>query len=213
MKLNALGGFYRQQSLVIAALGFALILSACISVTPTIPKQDVDQAWKHRSAYLYQQNHWSAHMILIGVTAQEKFKTRAVWEQKGRDYTIKLRDFIGRTVAVIEGSAQGVVAKTSKGKIYQGENAEQLIQQLFAINIPISGMRYWLLGLPKPKIEVTQLDLNQAGMAKQISQQGWLMTYPYYLDNAPIRMPSKIELVFEDIDLTVKVSQWSFESQ
>ncbi len=206
--------FTSQQNLILAFITLCVLsMPACVSVTPVIPVEDADLAWKTRSEYLYQQNYWTAHLALIGANNQQKFKTRAVWEQHGDRYTIKLRDFIGRTIAIIEGSPQGVQAKTSKGQQYAGHNAEDLIAQLFNIQIPVSGMRYWLLGLPKPNVQVNQLVLNNAGLADQVTQEGWSMTYPYYLDNDPFKMPSKILLAFEDIDLTVKVSQWTFNTK
>ena len=155
-------------------------LSACVSVTPTIPVTDTDQAWKTHSNSLYQQQQWLAHLTLIGVNQQQKFKVRAIWQQQDDHYTIKLRDFIGRTVAVIEGSPEGVQAKTSKGQSYTGNTAEELIVELFDMQIPVAGMRYWLLGVPKPNVELDRLELNQVGVADLLGQEGWLMSYADY---------------------------------
>jgi len=202
----------QRYKCVIVSL-IAMALTGCVTVTPVITKQDADQIWQARSEYLYQQNHWTVHLALIGVTAEQKFKTRAIWEQKGDRYTIKLRDFIGRTVAIIDGSPEAVSAKTSKGEQFKGDNAEQLIKQLFDIQIPVAGMRYWLLGLPKPNVEIKQLALNDQGLAEQVNQQGWAMSYPYYLEYDPFKMPSQILLAYDDIDLTVKVSQWVFNTE
>ena len=209
MKFNALCLISRPLPIFII-VAVMLVLPACVTVAPVI---DADRVWKARSEFLYQQHFWTAHLALIGVNHQQKFKTRAVWEQKGDRYTIKLRDFIGRTIAVIEGSPEGVQAKTSKGQHYQGDSAEQLIKQLFDLHIPVSGMRYWLLGVPKPNIQVGQLSLNEEGLVEEMQQQGWAMSYPYYLHNDPFKMPSQILLGYEDIDLTVKVSQWTLNSE
>jgi len=184
-----------------------------VTVTPVVPMGDANQLWNVRSDYLYQQDNWDAQLSLIGVNEQQKFKTRAVWEQRGDRYTIKLRDFIGRTVAVIEGSPDDVRIKTSKGQTYQGDTAEQLIEKLFDIQIPVSGMRYWLLGLPRPNIEVAQLMLNDLGLAEHVEQQGWSMSYPSYKEKNPFHMPSQIILDYDDIDLTVRVSQWTLHAE
>lgn len=213
MKLKFLFKRFKFYSFVLAILLLNLILSACVSVTPIVPTGDANQLWSTRSDYLYQQNYWDAQLSLIGVTDEQKFKTRAVWEQRGDRYTIKLRDFIGRTVAVIEGSSDDVYVKTSKGQTYQGDTAEQLIQQLFDIQIPVAGMRYWLLGLPKPDVEVTQLMLNDLGLAERVEQQGWSMSYPSYKQADPFHMPTQIMLDYHDIDLAVKVSQWTFHAE
>lgn len=213
IKCNSQYWFILHRYKCIAVLLIVMTLMGCVTVTPVITKQDADQIWQARSEYLYQQNHWTAHLTLVGVTTEQKFKTRAIWEQKGERYTIKLRDFIGRTVAIIDGSPEAVSAKTSKGEHFEGDSAEQLIRQLFDIQIPVAGMRYWLLGLPKPNLEVKQLDLNGQGLAEHVSQQGWAMNYPYYLEYDPFKMPSQILFAYEDIDLTVKVSQWVFNTE
>lgn len=188
-------------------------MSACVSVTPVVPSEGHDQLWQARTEYLYQQDHWTVHLSLIGVTEQQKFKTRAQWEQQGDHYTIKLRDFLGRTIAVIEGSPSEVHAKTSKGQHFKGDTAEQLIQQLFDIQIPVSGMRYWLLGLPKPDMPITQLSFDQRGLAQQLEQQAWSLQYPSYKQNDSLLMPEQILLDYSDIDLTVKISRWAFHSE
>ena len=212
MKLKPRNGCVQARITFAFILLLMLAMHGCVTLTPVPPAEDADLLWQTRSEYLYEQ-HWTAHLALIGVTDQQKFKTRAVWEQQGERYTIKLRDFIGRTVAVIDGSPNGVKVKTSKGQHFQGDSAEQLIQELFDIHIPVTGMRYWLLGLPAPNAKVDMLALNDQGLADQLEQQGWAMSYPYYLNNDPFKMPSQILFDYEDIDLTVKVSQWVFDAQ
>lgn len=194
-----------KSSLVLLLMS---LLSACVSVTQVPPAEDVKQIWDARATYLYQQEDWEAQLSLVGVTDQQKFKTRVVWDQQSDDYQIKLRDFIGRTIAIINGSPSRVVAKTSKGQRYQGDDAETLIDELFAINIPVTGMRFWLQGLPVPNVEVDQLTFNDDGLAQTLNQQGWKISYPYYMSNKPYKMPSQVLLEFEDIKLTVKISQW-----
>jgi len=197
--------------LVLACL--VLIMPGCVSVTPVIPDGVAEDIWKTRSEKLYQQDYWTAHLAIVGKTTSQKFKTRAIWEQKGNNYTIKLLDFIGRTIAVIESTPHGVQAKTSKGQQYRSETAEQLIQQLFDIKIPVSGMRYWLLGIPKPDSDVSKLQLNQQGLADEVRQEGWLMSYSDYLNQQHFQMPGHILLGYEDVDLSVRTSQWSFASE
>jgi len=196
-----------KRSVVLLA---ALLLSACITITqPPVPIEDAQQEWVARTDYLYQQQDWTAHIALLGNSHQQKFKVRVVWKQQAENYQIKLRDFIGRTIAIIDGTPAGVVAKTSKGERYQGDDAEALIKQLFDINIPVTGMRYWLQGVPMENESIDQLVLDDHGLAKTLSQQGWAMSYPHYMENQPYKMPSQVILEFENIKLTAKISQWT----
>ncbi|MFK7795256.1 MAG: lipoprotein insertase outer membrane protein LolB, partial [Gammaproteobacteria bacterium] len=163
----------------------ALLLPACIKVTQPLPVEDAKQAWDVRTNYLYEQQDWTAHIALVGNSHQQKFKVRVIWKQQSENYQIKLRDFIGRTIAIIDGTPSGVVAKTSKGERYQGDDAETLINELFAINIPVTGMRYWLQAVPVPVETIDHIELDDNGLAETISQQGWTMSYPQYLQSQP----------------------------
>ena len=198
---------FAQRLLVIFTLS---LLSACVTVNQTTPVDDIDKTWLTRTGYLYEHPYWTAKMSLLGVTEEQKFKTKVIWQQQGDRYQIKLQDFIGRTVAIIDGSEASVVVKTSKGQRYQGDDAETLIQELFDMQIPVSGLRYWLQGVPQPDSQLDELKLSAEGLAESMHQHGWQMSYPYYLANDPFKMPSQVKLAIDDLSLTVKISQWDF---
>lgn len=196
-----------QSLIVVVTICF---LSACVTINQTIPVEDIDQSWLNRTDYLYENPHWVAKMSLLGVTDEQKFKTKVIWQQKGESYQIKLQDFIGRTVAIIDGSEETVVVKTSKGQRYQGDDAEALIQELFGMHIPVTGLRYWLQGVPQPRSKLDELKLSEEGLAETMQQHGWQMSYPYYVANDPFKMPSQVLLAIDNLSLTVKISQWDF---
>ena len=188
-------------------------LSACTTTTTKIvPIENANQAWDSRKSLLYEQAEWSAHLSVIGVTNDEKFKTRIIWQQSADDYQIKLRDFIGRTVALIEGTADKVVVKTSKGQRYEDQDAETLIYGLFGLRIPVAGMRYWLRGVPQPKTEYHDLSLRADGLAASMQQAGWQLSYQNYVDKDTLRLPTNAIFQYDDLALTVKVARWDLAS-
>lgn len=192
-------------------LSFLIVLAlvACTTTAPKIaPIDDADLAWEKRKSFLYQHPEWVAHLSLVGVTEQEKFKTRIIWQQRQDGYQIKLRDFIGRTVALIDGVPGKVVVKTSKGERYEDRNAETLIYGLFGLRIPVAGMRYWLRGVPQPDAEYINLLLRADGLAQNMSQSGWQLSYQNYADQEPVRLPTRAVFEYEDLALTVKVARW-----
>ena len=127
-----------------------LVVAGCATNPKPEPSSSpLDPAlWQARNAALLSQDEWIAHFSLIGANAQQKFKTRVIWAQTQEQYQIKLKDFIGRTVAIIDGSEDGVKVKTSKGQKFTGSNANELVKELFGIEIPVQGMRYWLRAIP-----------------------------------------------------------------
>ena len=188
-------------------------LSACtIAPTKIVPIDNANQAWESRKTFLYEQDEWVAHLSLIGIAKKEKFKTRIIWQQNYQNYQIKLRDFIGRTVAVIDGSPQKVVVTTSKGKRYEDQDAETLIYGLFGLRIPVAGMRYWLRGVPQPETEYQELNLRADGLAASMRQVGWQLSYQNYADNEAIKLPAHALFEYDDLALTVKVARWELST-
>ena len=198
-----------MQSIKICLIVFVFLALASCSQQPSVVTVDDPAAvWKAHATYLYNLNVWQSDMVVLGVTSKEKFKTRLNWEQNQTDYTIKLRDFIGRTVALINGSANQVSVKTSKGETYQGDTAEQLLDEVTGMRIPLEGLNYWLRGIPEPGVELDAFTLGEDGAAKSISQNGWRMSYPLYKTYGDIKLPQKVLLEYDDLNLTVNISRW-----
>ena len=189
-------------------VSLVFLLAACSQQPAVVPVDNPLAVWKAHANYLYELNVWQSDMSVLGVTAEEKFKTRLSWDQNKANYTIKLRDFIGRTVALIDGSASKVSVKTSKGETYQGDTAEELLDKVAGMRIPLEGLQYWLRGIPEPGVELDAFTLGEDGAAKSMSQNGWRMTYPLYKSYGDIKLPQKVQLEYDDINLTVNISRW-----
>ena len=198
-----------MQPMKVCLTVFLVLLLAACSQQPSIVSVDNPAAvWKAHANYLYNLNVWQSEMSVLGVTSEEKFKTRLSWNQDQANYTIKLRDFIGRTVALIDGSASQVSVKTSKCQTYQGDTAEQLLDEVAGMRIPLEGLKYWLRGIPEPGIELDAFTLGEDGAAKSMSQNGWRMSYPLYRTYGDIRLPQKVLLEYDDLNLTVNITHW-----
>ena len=147
-------------------------------------------------------------MSLLAVTAQEKFKARLQWQHAPDQYTIKMRDFIGRTVAVVEGKSEKVVAKTSTGHRYENIDADHLLAELTGLHVPVNGLKFWLLGLPDPQHSLELYQTGRQGLPQIIKQAGWTIHYQDYENVGLIAMPNSILLDQADINLRLKISRW-----
>jgi len=76
---------------------------------------------------------------------------------------------------------------------------ESLLQNLAGLTLPVSGMRWWLRGLPDPRMPFTRTD-------DSFSQSGWLVTATDFRDGT---LPYKIELTRDDLRIRVMISEWS----
>ena len=136
---------------LIAVSAVLCLITSCAGPQSVLRTEAPVVDWSTHLKQMQTLAEWQAQMIIYGQDRTEKFKLRLLWKQQGDRYQIKIKDFIGRTVAVLEGVPGQVSLKTSKGQHYQGENADQLLEELLDLPIHISGMRYWLLGVPAPE--------------------------------------------------------------
>jgi outer membrane lipoprotein LolB len=183
-----------------------IVLSACATTQFQSPQPDID-----RGEFLLQLAQWDAHMTVVAMTAQQKLKARLHWRQTPQGYTIKLRDFIGRTVAVIESDASGVMARTSNGQRYQGADADGLLADLTGLKLPINGLKYWLQSLADPQQRLELITESKNQLPQMIQQAGWTIHYGSYQYDEKVPMAKNISLDHEDIHLQVKIARWSLE--
>ncbi len=74
----------------------------------------------------------------------------------------------------------------AKKQIVEATSAEILIQQMFGFSLPVSGLEYWLLGIPQPKIKYHKTLLNNQLIS--LEQQGWRIQYVNYVGGVPQKL-------------------------
>lgn len=76
---------------------------------------------------------------------------------------------------------------------------ESLLQNISGLTLPVSGMRWWLRGLPDDRFPYTR-------SGESFTQSGWLVSPSDFRDGA---LPYKIELTRDDLRIRVMISEWS----
>ena len=198
-----------NAALKIINLAVALcLLVACATPQPVLRAELPVVDWQTHLIQQQALSEWQAQMVIYGQDRDQKFKLRLLWKQQGERYQIKIKDFIGRTVAVLEGVPGEVSLKTSKGQHFQGEDADQLIYELLNLPIHISGMRYLLLGVPEPASPHRLLQVSADGLAAEIQQQGWQLKYLSYSQQSGRRLPSQAAFSIDQVHLRAQIKQW-----
>ena len=88
-------------------------------------------------------------------SATDSFTATLQWRQVGDDYRIRLSGPFGAGALQIEGDEQGVTLRTGEGQEYAAGSQEELLYQHLGWSVPLSGLRYWMLGRTPPEQEVS----------------------------------------------------------
>ncbi|MBA2410199.1 MAG: outer membrane lipoprotein LolB [Gammaproteobacteria bacterium] len=190
-----------------------LALAGCATAprTDSLPA-DPRAAWTQRQQALSQQPAWRMTGKLSVQTPEEGWFAGVGWEQRGEHFQIDMRDSFGRVVARIQGDDRRVMLTRHDGSTARAASPETLTRQLFGWALPVSGLRYWVRGLPGAQVDSKALaatrKLDVRGRLKHLEQSGWSVDYQAYQDAEPIALPGKIAVTGHDLRVKLIVETW-----
>lgn len=188
-----------------------LALAACATVrespAPSLSDAARQQAWETHLAHLGEMPTWGLKGRVAGKSDREGFQAGVRWEQHPQSFSIDLHGPLGGKTAAISGRAGRVEVQTSGGEHYLAKEPETLWQDLFGHALPVTGLRYWVRGIPNPGQEVLSLELDARGRLKHLSQAGWSIDYNRYHEGSPA-LPALIEISGTRLDAKIIVDQW-----
>lgn len=130
------------------------------------------------------------------------------WEQVGDQYQVSLFGPLGSGVVQISGDKGGVTLKNGEGVLKTAKKAEALLKQELGLTIPVSGLSYWLQGLPAPGAPPREVLMDLEGHIWGVIQQGWTIRYQSYQSVNRVALPYKLVLQNGTIRLKFVLTAW-----
>jgi outer membrane lipoprotein LolB len=94
------------------------------------------------------------------------------------------------------------------GQSFENNTAEALLEDVVGWSLPISGLEYWVRGLPHPHARHA-LRLDADGRAQSIRQDGWDIDYIDYFSDADMPpLPRRLQLANETVTLKLVIERW-----
>ncbi|VAW82060.1 hypothetical protein MNBD_GAMMA12-799 [hydrothermal vent metagenome] len=175
------------------------VLDSKIKVTDRIAKLRLVSTWNIRGR------------VSI-VTGNDGWGGSIRWKQVDANYDIRIVGPLGQGGIWLQGSPGFVELRSSKNKKpITATDAEALLYRQMGWKIPVSGMRYWVLGLYGPgKIE--SIKYNKEGLPSEFVQSGWTIRWSRYRKAEGMQFPAKIYLNNDRFRVKMIVKQWKLES-
>lgn len=178
------------------------------SKRPSLPKNEANIIWEQHQKKIEALNNWSAKGRFAVTQGQKGGNASFLWQQSDPLYQVKLHGPFGAGALMITGSPRHVYARDAKGKKYQADSPEQLMQQIVGWHVPLSGLRYWIRGIPIPNVPITSMQLNSDGCLQQLAQDGWSIQYIEYTFDK-IALPKMIQLHNPKLKIKLVITAWS----
>lgn len=189
----------------------ALVLVAALSGCATQPAStpETSAAWTARQAALAQRSTWQADGRIGVVNGQDGWHASFQWTQQGPTYRIDLIGPLGQGRVLIEGGAEEVTLQTQDGQRQSAPDPDTLLGQSLGVSLPVSGLRYWIRGLPQPGTTPV-LQTDAAGRLLRLEQNGWVIEYPAYAPSPVLNLdlPERIIARHQDLGVKLVIEQW-----
>lgn len=167
-------------------------------------------------------SYWTARGKMMIATNNEKVSGYFYWQQKGNNFEFSLNTLIG--INMFELSVNENEAKlTIDGKTYFGDTAEILVTQLTGYQLPISQLRYWVVGVqqsPKPTTTnknnlKTKTKLDERGRLKHIEvfhgDAIWQIDYQSWRSVMQFDLPKSLQLKSPNNRIKLSITDWALQ--
>ncbi len=189
-----------------AALVLCCLLAGC-AVAP--PDNLSDSVWAARHAALANLNAWNLDGRIGVLTSTEGWHGSVFWKQRSAGYQIELVGPLGQGRTRIEGDAGGVRVWSASGETYAAADLDQLMERELGLPIPMTGLIYWVRGLPDPNLSGTVMSGDEQGRLRRLEQGGWVIEFTRYEPYLGHDLPTRIKATRGDLRVKLAIARWA----
>ena len=136
----------------------------------------------------------------------KSYSAKFSWKSSKKVDDISIFSFLGNSIAQIKVKGEKFSLKTNDGKVFRTGSAEEVTSRVLGWSLPVSGLRFWIMGNVDPKKPASTSFLEAPRRPLEILQDGWRVEYRSYLDES--RLPKKILLSHEKMKLRIIIDKW-----
>jgi outer membrane lipoprotein LolB len=129
------------------------------------------------------------------------------WTQEPGSYRLRVSGPLGQGGFLLSGDDQGVLLVDAGQRTYTAPDADTLLTNVTGWMLPVTGMRYWVRGIPDPAWEF-EAQMDTEGRLEQLFQAGWIIRYTRYHTTGDGRWPARLALVRDDVSVRMVIDQW-----
>ena len=139
--------------------------------------------------------------------AEQGWHAGLSWQQQADRFQLKISGPLGQEAFRLTGNAAGVLLEDADGKKIRAADAEALLLQTTGWELPVTGLRYWVRGLPVPRVYASERrDLQ--GRLQALEQSGWAISYVRYHVLEGVSWPAKLRLARDDVMVKLVIDEW-----
>lgn len=199
----------------LATLLLAILLQGCASLkVEPLPEGLTDQPpshWADRQTRVQQLRHWElSGKMAVKQPSDSGSGVINHWKQQDDHYDLSLSSaFLGLGTTRLQGVPGFIQLTLPNGELYQSTDPEKLVEAATGWQLPITGLTWWIKGLPEPGNDFRLL-FDKEGRLASIRQHGWDIRYDRwrsFMDEYP-ELPARITALKGEKRVRLVVTQW-----
>jgi outer membrane lipoprotein LolB len=171
----------------------ALVLTACATQGVRLSPEQRQAVWQQHNLQLAGLQNWSLTGRVAVRAGDQGWQAGMRWSRQPELQELQLTGPFGGGVVLLRQDNAGVVLRDNRGDEYYDTDAEQLLEQVTGWRLPVNALGYWIRGQAVPETP-KELELDEHGRIKRLSQQQWQITYQQFGDYDGLSMPQRILL-------------------
>jgi outer membrane lipoprotein LolB len=181
----------------------ALAASGCASLPPVeVGQLPPDVAFP---AY----DSWQFRGRVSLTRGEEGWHAGVNWQEEAGVYDLRLSGPLGQGAVQVEGT-QGLVRLTAaNGQVIIANDADALVADVTGWRFPVSGIRYWVRGLPAPAPQPQAvISRDEAGRLQRLEQSGWDIRYTRFQSADGWNWPTRLRLTTDELVVRLVIDEW-----
>jgi outer membrane lipoprotein LolB len=100
-----------------------------------------------------------------------------------------------------------IYVQQADGTIESSPEPDQLLESRLGFAVPLSALRYWVLGLPEPT-RAHQPSFDRAGVLRSLTQLGWLVQFEQFMRVNNTVVPRKAVITSPNVRIKLIADEW-----
>ena len=133
-----------------------------------------------------------------------------VWQQRSERTELAVRGPLGAGGLNIVTDGDTLQLEDGSGQALDGDAARVVLERRLGARLPLSELRYWMLGVPAPDaVAPAQL---ATGPVAGFTQAGWVVTYEAFKAAGDWALPARLTATTGDARVRIVVDDWQLPS-
>lgn len=142
----------------------------------------------------------------VGVqTRKDAWQANLFWEHEGHQDRLRISGPFSQGAVSIILQDDLIYINEGNGVVESSRNPDAMLKARLGFAVPLSSLRYWVLGVPSPEAQHT-VERDSSGTG--FRQSGWLLRFDRFVNVRDLVLPKKMMIQGDEVKLKLFADEW-----